>query len=101
MHGGALMIATIEHVEVLDKTDELVAWIIQSDIMEQYVEAYKALKSDEEAQHLINEFNRTKEDYEFVERFGRYHPNYNEVMRNVRSSKRKMDLHPTVATFKR
>src|SRR5690625_3310963 len=41
-----------------------------------------------------------KDQYEDVQRFGRYHPDYQEIMKNIRSSKRKMDMNEFVAAFK-
>lgn len=95
------MIATLEYVELLDETDKLIDYIIDSEIMENYLKTYHQLQEDEEAQRLIKAFNKSKENYEEVERFGRYHPDYQEIMKAVRSSKRQMDLHPSVVQFKR
>lgn len=95
------LLATSEHIEILDKVDHVIEMIIHSDVMVAYVEASNKLEKDEEAQRLIYQFNDVKELYEDVERFGRYHPDYSEIMRKVRATKRKMDLNETVATFKK
>jgi len=98
--GVRRMIATLVHVTILDQADRVTKMILQSDIMNDYKEAYRTLHNDKEAQRLIGEFTNIKEHYEDVQRFGRYHPDYNEIMRNVRSTKRKMDMHESVAAFK-
>ncbi|MEI3606745.1 YlbF family regulator [Pseudogracilibacillus sp. SE30717A] len=94
------MIATLEYVNILDKADRLKNMILQSEVMTQYEHAYNTLQKDQEAQRLINAFNHIKEHYEDVQRFGRYHPDYNEIMKNVRSTKRRMDMNSSVAEFK-
>lgn len=90
----------MEYVDLLDRTEVLTKKILQSEVMFEYHHAYKVLSEDKEAQQLIHAFVHTKRDYEDVQRFGRYHPDYNEIMRNVRSIKRKMDMNDKVAKFK-
>src|SRR5699024_2005374 len=45
-------------------------------------------------------FTNIKDHYDDVQRFGRYHPDYREIMTKVRRAKRKMDINEKVATFK-
>lgn len=90
----------MEHVDMLDKADELSQLILQSDVMNDYKIACQELENDQEAQSLIHAFNDIKEHYEDVQRFGHYHPDYREIMKNVRSTKRKMDMNPFVAKYK-
>src|SRR5699024_9029090 len=94
------MIATSSIVELLDQSDHMTQKIIQSSIAISYQKAYTTLLNDQEAQHLIKQFNRLKEDYEDIQRFGSYHPDYRDIMRNVRRAKRKMDMNDKVAAFK-
>ncbi|GEN86610.1 YlbF family regulator [Oceanobacillus sojae] len=94
------MIATMEYVDILDESEFVGKMILQSDVMEQYQSAKKALDEDKEAQNLIKTFADVKEHYEDVQRFGRYHPDYYDIMKQVRSKKRDMDMHNKVAAFK-
>lgn len=94
------MLATMEYVDILNQSEQLSKMIIQSEVMQAYKHARSELHEDEEAQALIRDFNTIKLDYEDVQRFGRYHPDYNEIMKKVRSAKRKMDMHDKVAAFK-
>src|SRR5699024_12567309 len=75
--------------------------INHSDVMHQYKEANNAMKEDEEAQRLIRAFSHMKDQYDDVRRFGHYHPDYHTNMTEVRSTKRQMDMHDTVAALKR
>ncbi|WP_110929308.1 YlbF family regulator [Bacillus massiliglaciei] len=95
------MLATMEIVDILQAADELGEMILQSDIGENYLICLYKLKSDKEAQRKIAEFASMKELYEEVQRFGKYHPDYKRVNLSIRGLKREMDLHPTVAEFKR
>lgn len=94
------MIATLEYVEILDEAEELAEIIKESETMLAYKNTRQAMNEDEEAQMLIKAFNDIKEHYQDVQRFGRYHPDYSEIMRNVRKVKREMDMHEKVAAFK-
>lgn len=94
------MIATMEYVDVLDHAERLSKMILQSDVMQDYINARETLHADAEAQARISAFIDIKSHYEDVQRFGRYHPDYNEIMKNVRAVKRKMDMHASVATYK-
>ncbi|WP_152656494.1 YlbF family regulator [Oceanobacillus sp. CFH 90083] len=94
------MIATMEYVDILDESELVGKMVLQSDVMEQYQSAKKVLDEDKEAQNLIKTFADVKEHYEDVQRFGRYHPDYYDIMKQVRSKKRDMDLNDKVAAFK-
>ncbi|MDY0408082.1 YlbF family regulator [Virgibacillus soli] len=94
------MIATLEFADVLDRSEILGNIIRNSEVMHDYHQAKEELQLDKEAQELIQAFNYIKEDYEDIQRFGRYHPDYNQIMKKIRATKREMDMHPTVAAFK-
>ncbi|MCM3742250.1 YlbF family regulator [Oceanobacillus luteolus] len=94
------MIATMEYVSILDNAEKLGEMVFQSEVMEDYLEKKLEMEQDAEAQKLIKAFNHIKDHYEDIQRFGRYHPDYQEIMKKVRSTKRAMDMHDTVAAFK-
>ncbi|MFD2043991.1 YlbF family regulator [Ornithinibacillus salinisoli] len=94
------MIATLEYVDLLDRAELLGDMIIHSDVVKAFQKARHDLNTDPESQMLIKAFNDIKEQYEEVQRFGRYHPDYNEIMKEVRTSKREMDLNDKVASYK-
>lgn len=90
----------MSHVKLLDQSEHLSNIIENSTVMIEYKQAYIDLQQDETAQQLINDFNDMKSDYEDIQRFGTYHPDYRTIMREVRRVKRKMDMNDKVATFK-
>lgn len=98
--GVIVMIGTIEIVNILDRSEELGKMILESDIMEEYNTTQHALNEDKESQRLIKAFADIKDQYEDVQRFGRYHPDYSIIMKKVRTTKREMDMNDKVATFK-
>ncbi|TGB05031.1 YlbF family regulator [Halobacillus salinus] len=95
------MLATMEIVDLLDRSEAIGEMIMNSETMQEYQQAKFALENDKEAQRLIKQFADMKEHYEDVQRFGRYHPDYSTIMKKVRSVKREMDMHERVATFKK
>src|SRR5690625_2742911 len=94
------MIATLEYVNILDRAEELGHHLLQCDVFILYKEAKQALQENEKAQQLIRNFVALKEDYNEVQRFGRYHPDYYDIMKKVRAAKRQMDLNEQVAAYK-
>jgi cell fate (sporulation/competence/biofilm development) regulator YlbF (YheA/YmcA/DUF963 family) len=94
------MLATSERIFLLEQAEDLGKIILQSDVAEQYRVCLYKLKNNEAAQRKIRDFVSIKELYEDAERFGKYHPDYKRVMKQVRESKRDMDLDPVVAEFR-
>lgn len=94
------MIGTMEYVTILDNSEQLGQMVLQSDVMDDYQQKKATLDQDEVAQQLIKAFTNIKEHYDDIQRFGRYHPDYQEIMKKVRSTKRALDMHDSVAEFK-
>jgi cell fate (sporulation/competence/biofilm development) regulator YlbF (YheA/YmcA/DUF963 family) len=90
----------MEYVTILDDAERLGEMVFESDVMKEYLLKKEELANDTEAQKLIHAFTDIKEHYEDVQRFGRYHPDYQEIMKKVRSAKRAMDMHESVAAYK-
>jgi cell fate (sporulation/competence/biofilm development) regulator YlbF (YheA/YmcA/DUF963 family) len=95
------MLTTMRTVELLDESDHVANMVLQSDVAENYRQCLYRLNKDSHAQALIAEFVKIKEQYEDVQRFGKYHPDYKTIMRQVRDVKRQVDLHATIAAFKK
>lgn len=95
------MIATIDSIQILDEATLVGKMISESDIAEEYRLCKYKLETNQEVQELIKRFSVMKERYEEVQRFGKYHPDYTTVSRDVRVLKRELDLHELVANFKK
>ncbi|AXI31179.1 regulator [Priestia megaterium] len=95
------MLTTMRTVELLDESDHVANMVLQSDVAENYRQCLYRLNKDSHAQALIAEFVKIKEQYEDVQRFGKYHPDYKTITRQVRDVKRQVDLHTTIAAFKK
>lgn len=94
------MIMNLEYIEILDQADKIAEMVKQSDVMKSYMDAKRKMDENEETQRLIRAFNDIKVHYEDVQRFGRYHPDYSHIMKEVRAKKRQMDMDDHVAAFK-
>ncbi|AIF66264.1 Cell fate regulator YlbF, YheA/YmcA/DUF963 family (controls sporulation, competence, biofilm development) [Terribacillus saccharophilus] len=94
------MFATMEFVELLEKSEHLGVMIRDSEVMAAYNSAQSALYQNSETKAKIDAFTAIKEQYEEVQRFGRYHPDYSFIMKEIRSKKREMDMDANVAAFK-
>ena len=94
------MMMTSEWVSILDEADELSAMILSSTAADALRKAHEAVYSSPELSEMIRQFNKTKELYEDVQRFGKYHPDYHTVMKNIRQQKRALDLDARIAALK-
>src|SRR5690625_1696794 len=94
------MIATMSTCKLLDKASELGEAILQSEVFLHYIIAKKELSTDRRAQARIRRFTELKDQYEEVQRFGRYHPDHAEVSSAIRKIKREVDLTDSVIAFK-
>ncbi|ASE34500.1 YlbF family regulator [Mammaliicoccus sciuri] len=91
---------TAETVDILDQSDELSACIKDSYIYQEYLEAKHQLETNFEVKILRQKFDQIKSHYDDCLRFGRYHPDYNRVMKETRQQKRAYEMHPVVSEFK-
>src|SRR6476619_4498331 len=95
------MFATIENMLILDEAEKLASFVLQSELADEYRRSFHILKNDKEAQQLIAQFSKTKDLYEDVQRFGKYHPDYRKISKDMRDIKRELDLNEYVSNFKR
>ncbi|MDV2685307.1 YlbF family regulator [Alkalihalophilus sp. As8PL] len=95
------MLLTMTTIELMDQSEELAKSITHSDVFIHYIGAKKSLERDSVAQDLIRRFSAMKEKHEEVQRFGRYHPDYDTVSTEIRKVKRELDLNESVAAFKK
>ena len=94
------MIINSDWIYILDATDELNEMILHSKQVIALREAREDVYQDASLVKQINEFNKIKEHYEDVQRFGKYHPDYQIIMKKIREQKRAIDLNEKVAKLK-
>ncbi|TWT04742.1 YlbF family regulator [Planomicrobium sp. CPCC 101079] len=94
------MFMTYEWSLITDSADELSEMIIQSEQAKQYQEAYSTVYNNKDLANRIYDFARLKERYEEVQRFGKYHPDYHRVMKQIRIDKRTLDLNEHIAALR-
>ncbi|MBE1553582.1 YlbF family regulator [Sporosarcina limicola] len=94
------MMMTDEWINIIENAEELTAMLFSSEAVAQYRRAYDEVYSDAELAISIKGFTEMKERYEEVQRFGKYHPDYNRVMKSIRVQKRALDLNEQIATLR-
>lgn len=94
------MIMTYEWAEITDFADELGQMILQSEQADLYRAAYASVYNDKNLADEIQAFARLKDQYEEVQRFGKYHPEYSRVMKQIRVDKRRLDLNEKVGNLR-
>jgi len=95
------LIATLEHLQLLDAADRLVDMLTESDVFARYRLSKDKLARDEEALALIRRFVRLREKYDEVQRFGKYHPDYKTVIKEMMEVKRELDMNDAISAYKK
>jgi cell fate (sporulation/competence/biofilm development) regulator YlbF (YheA/YmcA/DUF963 family) len=94
-------IETVDMAELILHSHELSMMINRSREVEEYLSAKRNMEEDAEAQRLLAAFAKKKELFEDVQRFGKYHPDYDKISAEVRQLKRSIELLDSVQAFKR
>lgn len=95
------MYATLESLQIQSEAKQLADMILSSEIAEEYRICQTRLRKDQKVQQLTSDFAKIKDQYEDVQRFGKYHPEYREISKKMRDAKRELDLNDAVAAFKK
>lgn len=93
------MIYDEQYFKIMDLSESLNEMILNSYAYRAYYEQTMLL-NDKEVQQLKKSFLQYKDKYDEVMRFGRYHPDYQEVMLETRKRKKAYDMHPIVMKHK-
>lgn len=91
---------TEETLSILDEIENLSDMIIQSEVYQSYQHAKDYLENDDEAHLLYQAFLKSKDQYDDVMRFGKYHPDYKRIMMETRQRKRAYEMLPVVMEYK-
>ena len=91
---------TEETLSILDEIENLSDMIVQSDVYQTYQYAKENLENDDEAHLLYQAFLKSKDQYDDVMRFGKYHPDYKRIMMETRQRKRAYEMLPVVMEYK-
>jgi len=94
------MMMNEDWLSIIEHSEELAEIMLSSEVVGNYRKVHEAVYSDTLLAQSINEFAEMKERYEEVQRFGRYHPDYNIVMKSIRLQKRELDLNEQVAALR-
>lgn len=91
----------MERVQILESAEEIANFVLQSELADHYNYCLQNVRKSNETQEKIRNFVKMKEQYEEIQRFGKYHPDYRSTMIKVRELKREMDLDYYVAEFRK
>lgn len=91
----------METIELTEQSEKLAQMIIYSELGEEYRQALYCMKQDKEAQEIIGRFTEIKEQYEEVQRFGKYHPDYKAVRKQMRECKLALDMNDVIYRYKK
>ncbi|HCG76180.1 MULTISPECIES: YlbF family regulator [Staphylococcus] len=91
---------TEETLSILDEIENLSDMIVQSEVYQSYQHAKDYLENDDEAHLLYQAFLKSKDQYDDVMRFGKYHPDYKRIMMETRQRKRAYEMLPVVMEYK-
>ena len=91
---------TEETLSILDEIENLSDMIVQSEVYQNYQDAKENLENDDEAHLLYQAFLKSKDQYDDVMRFGKYHPDYKRIMMETRQRKRAYEMLPVVMEYK-
>ena len=83
-----------------DQCDQLIIRILESEAMVGYLEAKQRIESSEEAQLKIEQFKRKQEQFELIEPYGEYAPDFFSYRQQLYQAKREMDLDEVVYEFR-
>ncbi|CCQ92385.1 conserved hypothetical protein [[Clostridium] ultunense Esp] len=90
----------MELTAILEKTDELIERILDSEFIAEYKETRSRLNQNMQAQEKIRKFIELKEKFEEVARFGKYHPDYKRIRLEALIAQRELELDPEISAFK-
>ncbi|MCC3372981.1 YlbF family regulator [Cohnella sp. REN36] len=98
--GEAAFGATADLAALASRAFELGDLIKHSALAAEYAYWKERVQRHDGAQQLIHEFARAKEQFAECERFGRFHPNYNEALDRIYAVETRLDEIEPVRRFK-
>jgi cell fate (sporulation/competence/biofilm development) regulator YlbF (YheA/YmcA/DUF963 family) len=91
---------SLDVTEILYDVYSLADMIVSSQEMRDYLYWKQRLSEDDEAQRYVRLLNRKKEEFEDVQRFGHFHPDYHEKKMEIEKLVDEMNQVTAVARFK-
>ncbi len=98
------MYSTMESVDMAElilQAQDLSMMINQSAEVADFLAAKAKMEADEEYQRLLPVFSRKKAEFEEIQRFGKYHPDFTQASTEIRQLKRALEQLESVQAFKR
>lgn len=83
-----------------DQCDRLVEAVLGSQSMKSYHFSREQMRQSSQVKQLAEEFAQAKRNFEAIESFGTYAPDYKKKNLELRQKKRSLDLNDTVSAFR-
>ncbi|OMF37536.1 regulator [Paenibacillus sp. FSL H8-0548] len=93
-------VSSLDMASLLLCAYELGDWINQSAEVAEYLYWKSVVNEDEEVKQITRRFEKAKELFVECERFGRFHPNYNEAKDKVKKIEQELSEIESVHRFK-
>ena len=93
-------VSSLDMASLLLCAYELGDWINQSAEVAEYLYWKSAVNEDEEVKQMTKRFAKAKELFDECQRFGRFHPDYNEAKDKVKQIERELSEIESVRRFK-
>lgn len=90
---------TFDMTEILLEAYQLADHIKDSHEVNRYLACKKKLEEDQEAQKIIKEFQKIKERFGEVQRFGIFHPEYHKVKEEAQIYQQRMLDHSIIQDY--
>ncbi|WP_411843984.1 YlbF family regulator [Salinicoccus sp. HZC-1] len=92
---------TEKELEIMDQLDALNEKVMETTEYKHYCKYRNLLDSEKEVAGLINRFNKMKEEFEEVQRFGKYHPDFSTKRREINQFKKELDMNPIIMEYRK
>ncbi len=92
---------TEKELEIMDQLDALNSKVMETTEYRHYCKYRELLDTDPAAAGLIYRFTKMKEEFEEVQRFGKYHPDFSTKRREINQFKKELDMNPVVMEYRK
>lgn len=92
---------TENELDIMDQLDALNKKVMETTEYTHYCKYRDLLDTDPVASDLIKRFNKMKESFEEVQRFGKYHPDFSTKRREINQFKKELDMNPVIMEYRR
>ena len=87
--------------EIIEVAHELGEQLLQSQRLWEFQQSKRAMQSDTHVQQQIHHFQKAKQTWEDTDRYGMFHPSYQEALNRVQNEQEKLGSFDLVESFQK